>query len=159
MHLLVTDHSYVSQAKHHHMHSARVATRNWLFPHIWSTDAQNVAVSALYSSDIILAALWQLILFIPPSESSLADCIIVDLSRLHRHTLLHLFALISSLCLWRFSILTVSATNFWILRCVLQINILLRVRFIVNIHYSLWHIWSQLDCIVTREQIIPLTLQ
>jgi len=54
MYLLVTDNSYVSQAKHHHVHRARMATRNWLFPHIRSTHAQNVAVSALYFNDVIL---------------------------------------------------------------------------------------------------------
>lgn len=54
MRLLVTDNSYVPQAKHHHVHRARMATRNWLFPHIRGTHAQNVAVSALYFNDIIL---------------------------------------------------------------------------------------------------------
>lgn len=49
----VADHCYVPQAKHHHVHRARMATRNWLFSHIWGTHAQNVAVSVLYLDGII----------------------------------------------------------------------------------------------------------
>jgi len=48
MSLLVADYSYVSQAEHHHVHCARMATRNWLFSHIRGTYAQNVAVSVLH---------------------------------------------------------------------------------------------------------------
>lgn len=51
--LFVTDYSHVPQAKHHHVHRARMVTRNWLFSHIRSTDAQNVAVSVLYFSIIL----------------------------------------------------------------------------------------------------------
>lgn len=39
MYLLVTDHSYVSQTKYYHMYRARMVTRNWLLPHVWSIDA------------------------------------------------------------------------------------------------------------------------
>lgn len=48
MHLLVTDYSHVPEAKHHHVHRSRMATRNWLFSHIRGTHAQNVAVSVLH---------------------------------------------------------------------------------------------------------------
>lgn len=50
MHLLVTDYSYVPEAKHHYVHRSRMATRNWLFSHIRGTHAQNVAVSVLHFS-------------------------------------------------------------------------------------------------------------
>jgi len=53
--LLVTDHSYVPQTKHHHVHCAGMAARNWLFPHVRGTHAQNMAVSALCFNNIINA--------------------------------------------------------------------------------------------------------
>lgn len=65
----VTDHSYVPQAKHHHVHRSRMVARNWLFSHIRGAHAQNVAVSLFYLeyySDVTFASS----LFIPPNKQT-----------------------------------------------------------------------------------------
>lgn len=68
VYLFVADYSHVSQAKRHHVHRARMATRNWLFSHIRGTHAQNVAVSVLYFSIILHFSRSVTIFAIRPAE-------------------------------------------------------------------------------------------